>query len=786
MHRINFLVLLVILIFSKNLISQKANTFTITAPESLKGDYKVENFSWGPAGATTITGSTIFAVDGSAPANDGCEPVTNDLTGKIAFIDRGTCAISDKSLNAEKKGAIAVVICNSSNGGSAGEVSGGTGADALKIPSYMLSFADCQKIRASVLSNEVMGTLSFKVSYPANTVWGNKPKEGDFNGGLNDWIVQKENTWTWISNGNIPGGPYSFALQSTATTASNGIAAFNHDLLHNDGQGPCGEECNGGLISPNISLAGQNIEGLVVEFTSTMLNFGSGFNVIASKNGGVSWPDTFQVHVEYGTFNRTAGERVRVGLCGYDGVSQVRIQFYFEGNFYYWGIDDVILLNEKVADTRIHKNFYAVAPSLKTPASQVSEIPFVADMANVGNKVAENTKMEVIIRNATGDVGKSIVNYGNVAPCTIIENKVFPEPFTPPSTAGVFVGEYKITSNGEPLNADNIAPFYFINTQSTYGTMLTEAEWGSNYMRYVFGSFIDDISKNNFYSAGNAYYVPKGQGFKVTNVRFGLANANINEVLNSFLYVDIYEWNDANNNNRCEPIERKRVGGQFVVIETGMNIRNLTVPVIGVDSQGDLDEKRSVLLKNNTQYLVMVHTDNQGKSQQQLLGHTPRVFNADQQSMYYEATNLAYDSLKINRSCGSFYNWHAGQSADDIQTRDFYKVNPPFGLGATIVYLEMDIASTSSTYEIAASGEANIFPNPASTELFIDLALPQVSKNVKVDLMSIDGRVVTSASFQQVQDSRLRIELSDIVSGTYNALIHTDQGVITRKVVIQK
>ena len=98
----------------------------------------------------------------------------------------------------------------------------------------------------------------------------------------------------------------------------------------------------------------------------------------------------------------------------------------------------------------------------------------------------------------------------------------------------------------------------------------------------------------------------------------------------------------------------------------------------------------------------------------------------------------------------------------------------------------MDLALASSTYDVTTSGEATLFPNPASSELYIDLTLPQVSKNVKVDLMSIDGRIVTSASFQQVLESRLRLDLTDIVSGTYNALIHTDEGVITRKVVIQK
>ncbi|MFZ1525288.1 MAG: T9SS type A sorting domain-containing protein, partial [Saprospiraceae bacterium] len=161
-----------------------------------------------------------------------------------------------------------------------------------------------------------------------------------------------------------------------------------------------------------------------------------------------------------------------------------------------------------------------------------------------------------------------------------------------------------------------------------------------------------------------------------------------------------------------------------------------------------------------------------------ILGYDPRTLNTVGRDYYYGATNLAYDSLGLLRSASSFGG--KGDSPDDNDTREIFRVD------FKTAFIEMDLALASSTYDVATSGEATLFPNPASSELYIDLTLPQVSKNVKVDLMSIDGRIVTSASFQQVQESRLRLDLTDIVSGTYNALIQTDEGVITRKVVIQK
>jgi len=45
-------------------------------------------------------------------AANGCTAITEDLTGKIALVDRGTCTFAVKAANAQAKGASAVVIAN--------------------------------------------------------------------------------------------------------------------------------------------------------------------------------------------------------------------------------------------------------------------------------------------------------------------------------------------------------------------------------------------------------------------------------------------------------------------------------------------------------------------------------------------------------------------------------------------------------------------------------------------------------------------------------------------------
>ena len=123
---------------------------------------------------------------------------------------------------------------------------------------------------------------------------------------------------------------------------------------------------------------------------------------------------------------------------------------------------------------------------------------------------------------------------------------------------------------------------------------------------------------------------------------------------------------------------------------------------------------------------------------------------------------------------------------DDIRSRTYQRLgNEGFGTWS-MLYLEMDVEEANSTYNVNSTAEVKVFPNPAARELYIDITLENVSNNVKVDLVSMDGKTVLSKSFDGVQDSRLKIDLTNVTTGTYSALIHTNEGVITKKVIVQK
>jgi hypothetical protein len=88
---------------------------------------------------TGVTGALAVYNDGTGVASDGCEASLTALTGKVALVDRGTCDFTVKVLNAQKAGAVGVIIANNvdSNPFSAG----GTNKQ-VKVPSGMVSLAD--------------------------------------------------------------------------------------------------------------------------------------------------------------------------------------------------------------------------------------------------------------------------------------------------------------------------------------------------------------------------------------------------------------------------------------------------------------------------------------------------------------------------------------------------------------------------------------------------------------------------------------------------------------------
>ena len=136
-----------------------------------KEDFNVMSFS----PSAHISGeieSVDLELGAGNSSSSGCEQddFTSFSKGKIALIQRGTCAFSQKAVNAQNAGAVAVLIFNQGNEPTREDAFGGTlSADAnIKIPVFSLSYklgVSLSNTTDAVLNMQVQTVVETKTTY---------------------------------------------------------------------------------------------------------------------------------------------------------------------------------------------------------------------------------------------------------------------------------------------------------------------------------------------------------------------------------------------------------------------------------------------------------------------------------------------------------------------------------------------------------------------------------------------------------------------------------------------
>jgi hypothetical protein len=784
--------------------SQELNTLTVNAPAGLAGDYRVARALFGSQSNNAITADASFG----APVQ-GCTALTSNGSGKVVFLDRGTCAFDVKCLNAQNSGAVAVVICAVLVNETIQMMPAGAVAPQVTIPAFYASKETCDKLRVDLTSGGVNVTLKNKAcptpTYTSNAVWGDTAGEGDFSNGLGDWTTDKgwvHNPEGVVRNGAYTGGPKVVGSE----TYCNGVAEFNSDYLDNRGMtnpdgtpmagiGDCPSVCTAYLLSPNITFANP-IGGLTIEYSQSLRQFQSQYYIMVSRDGGATFSDTLRVNAEYPVNSNHNSERKRVAFLGFEGATQVRFKFECVGNYYYWAIDDVVVYDDSYVDLQVNRDWYSVSPYYKMPKSQVSEIPLMADVSNLGNAGAENAFLEVTISGPSFTQKKELI-YGDFPANSVWENRPFAEVVNTPATVGRYTAEYKMTSTQEEDGANNRAGFEWHVTENTFANLDSEADFGSPYMGFYASPWLN-IPNERIYSISNAYYVPKGANngnpYVATKARYGLVNA-LADVTDQTIRIDLFEWVDADNSSTASADERTRVGTNFQIISSDIpDLRSIETDIWAVDEDGFPVEGERVKLKDNTHYLIAASVSPNIPAtdpQMQLLGFTPRTLDNYYRSIgAILATNFALDSLQnlsvlSERASGSLFAFEniTGTNIEDIDARNFRFIFN--GALYTKAFLEMDIALASNTTEtVLPTVAVKTFPNPAARDLFVELSLEKVSETVEVSIYGMDGKLVSTKTFNNVQDDRLKLDVSTFANGAYNVKVITSEGVASRKVII--
>lgn len=761
--------------------AQVTTTLVVTSPESIAGSYEANAAQFGNNDYTDFEGTLALAMDGEGTATDGCTAFTNDVSGKIAVVDRGECSFVQKAQNAIDAGASAMLLCNNQEGSVT--MVGDLEAD---IPFVSITQADCQKIRAVFGDSDVTVRFERRAEecpreYDEAVFWGAEKGQGDFSEGLGDWTtvnlapVDRDEVIWEIAEGKTPvfssffGSGHNF----TAPTACNGHATFSfvkYAIADNPSPTQPYETYSAELISPIIDCTGK--EYVTLEYFQAYNKLNNISKIAFSTDGGETWTKEIDASYE-GTLNEVVDDRkISLPVPEFDGKANCRFKFIATGDFYYWSIDDVTLRAEEIRDIRLNSNWYAAPATAVSPKEFVDVIPFLVDVENIGNTTLDEVVVTVeVIKD--GDVLYTATNpYGTVNAGTLVENVPFQEVYQPPSEEGVYTIRYTASCAGGDIDNNNV-----LETKLTVGgNVLSKMPVREDVEEPYFTSAWAFNESGNYYSWGNYYKFPKTKWDNGNDVildkAYGFFSSNEDEVLGSVEAV-AYAWKDTNGDRiaNADELSETAVASARLLVNNENEGKDLVFDLLDIN---DGESKYVLDIDDGDGILIMLHGAN----------------NKEDGSWFYGAMNpegaafspynsgcsgTVFNSLSID----NYTHFGAVRTSKEYEESNFEEVT-----GLTW-YVPLVVKDPLSVNDFNANIEINTYPNPAVNTLNIDLPESVVAEGtVVVKMYDAAGRKVVSRQYNA--SNTVNVNVSHLAAGTYSLKLQTKEGFTSTQVIVTK
>ncbi|HEY3175964.1 MAG TPA: myxosortase-dependent M36 family metallopeptidase [Candidatus Polarisedimenticolia bacterium] len=205
-------------------------TVTIDAPPAIAATYSGDVATWGPT-SFNITDDIVQALDGVGSTTDGCEAIGGAVSGKIAFIDRGTCNFTTKVENAQNAGAVGVIIANvaSSTSPTVPPLMGGTPTITITIGTLSLNLADGDLIRGQ-LGGAVHGTLFREAAIDRDGTIDNQIVSHEWGHYISNRLIGNASGLTNNQGGSMGEGWGDFHAMLTTVRANDALVAATPDF----------------------------------------------------------------------------------------------------------------------------------------------------------------------------------------------------------------------------------------------------------------------------------------------------------------------------------------------------------------------------------------------------------------------------------------------------------------------------------------------------------------------------------------------------------------------------
>ncbi len=767
----------------------------IDSPSSIQGTYVVRHAAFGYDCEKMISGALAFIDDGTSNPTEGCSPAQNDLTGKIAMIDRGSCNFSLKAWNAQEAGAVAVIICNSKPTANF-LMTPGLHGDEIDVHTVLMSLEDCNTIRAAVPGATATLKMVEAEEDLLPVVWSE-----DFNDGMDGWLTTTQNNedenffWsdtgftTWTGYTVKMGLPNSYCTGAVGfpsgwyQTGKTGI-----DTLA--APGPPYPDYSAELISPIIDLSGEsNLLSLKFDQKIRRLNANSGsvFTYVAySIDGGENYSDPIPINEDVETFV-IVDNTVKVNLSAINGHSEVRIKFMYEMDYYYWIIDNVRIVQREDNNLEV-TSFYGISPYTQIPESQVFPINFVGDIRNTGAQDQTNIVFDIDISKDGNQLLYEKKDFSVIQPDSSKENLIFEKSFTP-SEKGLYTGTYNVSASEVDFDvSDNKKVFNFEVTDSIFAK-----ETGSTRGLAPVARLWTNGNPHSW-AIGNVFHIVNNQtamGEPIVCKSISVGISNPSKLGGQSLIVLLYKWDDSDHNGDANPGELTEVGiGAYDL--TGEEDNDEIIEFVLEDSEEDDNEL--VNLEANQDYIaVLQYTDETPEiTTDNLLISASEAYNYRAQIFLNTPDDIAVESSETSESKGfgvgeprygtvvAVLN-NTSETFIDLDYRTNF-----FRMYITPV-IRMKIVPQSnilSNIELSNENKMTIYPNPASDDIQVHIDLTQSVEDAQLDIVDLSGKVLLTNHLSKIKSRDLGINVSKLPEGVYHLQLTTESGRKSVKFVV--
>ena len=551
-------------------------------------------------------------------------------------------------------------------------------------------------------------------------------------------------------------------MTSLDTTRGFGAALFSSDFLDSrglaaDGVGQAPAPHTGELWSPIFDATGFNNLSLMFQQSNRHFQSSSTIDcfqstaVSWSEDGGVTWKplQCIEENEGYGLYERLPRNTpTTIKLVGSKGTNKFRIKFHFDGDYYYWLLDDVrvgVLRN----NVTLSKS-WAALPTAAMQRNNTDSVRFMVDVVNNGTVPARNVRVTAdVINGTTGAVAFTTTrNYGTLAADSVAQNELLPQAFFPPNSAATNYNiRYKVTYDSTDMFQRDDSIMHVTGLRVRDSLFTNEQPGG-----FLLGYAPTVSSTTRAWKLGQYYYFPKGATSTATRISGYAETATTTARTYT---AGLYEWNDTNGNDSVEVGERRLVAAG----ETNM-------PAGGASNILDIKLENflgttPVYLKNNQAYLAMIEI-------------TPSVASTTWFNYFDDRARYSYGPLRFATKKAGAPRYGGiidinGSDPNSIWRTSVFggtQYNPRVSLFAWPIRIDTK-DDLPSTYKIA------VYPNPVGETLNVNVDFPKSEEAVLFRIFDLKGQLLQEKELMNIQKETVNMNVNQLANGNYLLQVQT-------------